>query len=174
MASRFPALDEALDEGLELPVTGLDGTERIYFIPEPSAEAGLRVEKITSFAAQLATGGTPTSAPVLDDGEEIDLYALCLGETYEQLRAEVSWPSFKRVALTAMIWITADEDTARQFWSTGQHPQQAPNRETRRQQQRSSGSSESAAASGTRSRGSTSGTKAGSRRRRSGGAPAPR
>lgn len=162
-AGKFEALDNFLDDYLELPVTGRDGIERVYRIEDPAAEDGLKVERITSLAARLAAGGSAPNTAVLDDEEELDLYRLCLGDAYELLKAEVKWGAFKHVALTAMFWVTADEDTAHEYWKTGQQPGKAPNREARRQAK--SRTSESAAVNSTRSPGSTSGTKAGSRRR---------
>ncbi|GAB2731824.1 DUF7426 family protein [Streptomyces bullii] len=160
----FEALDNFLDEYLELPVKGRDGQTRVYRIEDPSAEDGIRIERITSLAARLAAGGGKApDAPVLDDKEELDLYRMCLGDAYEPLMREVKWGPFKHVALTAMFWVTTDKDTARQFWKTGQQPGKAPNRATRRQASR--GSSASAAANTTQSPASTSGTRAASQRR---------
>jgi len=168
MAGQFEALDDFLSDGLTLPVTGTDGVTREYHIPEPSAEAGIKVERITSLAARLAAGGTAPTKPVLDDDEEIDLYRLCLGDSYDRLRAETSWAMFKHVALTTMLWITADEDTALEYWRTGEAPGKAArNRAQRRQLQR--GSSAKGAANGTPSPASTSGTRAASPHRSRGG-----
>ncbi|MFG2963587.1 hypothetical protein ACGFZS_09885 [Streptomyces sp. NPDC048288] len=166
----FEALDDFLDDYLELPVRGRDGEVRTYRIEDPSAEDGIKIERITSLAARLAAGGTAPESPVLDDEAELDLYRACLGAAYEDLRADLSWGAFKHVALTSMFWVTTDRETALQFWRTGQQPGKAPNRAARRQASR--GSSESAAANGTPSPASTSGTRAGSqRRRRSKGRP---
>ncbi|MFJ6566219.1 hypothetical protein ACIQNU_02275 [Streptomyces sp. NPDC091292] len=168
MAADFQALDDFLGDGLELPVRGRDGVERIYHIEDPSAEDGIKIERITSLAARLAAGGAAPEGKVLDDEGEIDLYRLCLGAAYEPLRAEVSWSMFKHVALTVMFWVTTDSETAQQYWATGQHPGKARNREQRRQAQR--GSSASAAANTTSGPASTSGTRAASKpRRRRGG-----
>jgi len=157
MAARFAALDELLDEALELPVG-----EKVYRIPSPPAEDGLRIERITTLAARIVAGGADPETEALDDQEELDLYRLCLGPVYDELREDgVSWAVFRHVALTAMFWITADRETAEAYWSSGGDPSRvAPNRAARRRQ----GSSGSAAGSTTRSRGSTSGTKAASRR----------
>ncbi|MGY4967505.1 DUF7426 family protein [Streptomyces sp. 900105245] len=164
MAAEFEALDDFLDEGLDLPVRGKDGTVRTYHIADPSAEAGLKIERITSFAARLAAGGSAPQGKVLDDQEEIDLYRLCLGDSYGELMADLSWAMFKHVSLTAMFWVTTDRDTALQHWRTRQHPGKAPrNRAERRLELRDS--SASAAANGTRSPASTSGTRAASRPR---------
>ncbi|MGW3442169.1 DUF7426 family protein [Streptomyces sp. NPDC001076] len=160
----FEALDNFLEDFLELPVRGRDGETRVYRIEDPSAEDGIKIERITSLAARLAAGGKAPESPVLDDDEERDLYRMCLGAAYEPLMREVKWGPFKHVALTAMFWVTTDRDTALQFWGTGQQPGKAPNREARRQASR--GSSESAAASRTQSPASSSGTRAGSQRRR--------
>ncbi|MFD3790775.1 hypothetical protein [Streptomyces cyaneofuscatus] len=162
MSAAFEALGDFLDDFLELPVIGKDGETRTYRIEDPSAEDGLRIERITTLAARLAAGGSAVDAPALDDEQELDLYRMCLGDTYEELRADLSWGRFRHVALTAMMWITADRETAAAYWSTGNAPGKAPNRETRRQASRDS--SASAAASTTRKPGSTSGTRAGSRK----------
>ncbi|MFI9339962.1 hypothetical protein ACIG0D_01600 [Streptomyces sp. NPDC052773] len=163
----FEALDAFLDDYLDLPVKGRDGQIRVYRIEEPSAEDGIRIERITSLAARLAAGGKAPESPVLDDEEELDLYRMCLGDAYDELRKELKWGAFKHVALTAMFWVTTDKETAEQFWKTGQQPGKAPNRASRRQASR--GSSASAAASTTPSPASTSGTRAASQRRSRGG-----
>ncbi|KMS71301.1 hypothetical protein ACH49_24705 [Streptomyces leeuwenhoekii] len=163
----FEALDAFLDDYLDLPVRGRDGQTRVYRIEEPSAEDGIRIERITSLAARLAAGGRAPDTPVLDDEEELDLYRMCLGDAYEQLRKELKWGAFKHVALTVMFWVTTDKETAQQFWQTGQQPGKARNRTERRQASR--GSSASAAANTTPSPASTSGTRAASRRRSRGG-----
>ncbi|MEV8353198.1 hypothetical protein ACFVTT_33975 [Streptomyces niveus] len=170
MAAAFEALDDFLDDWLELPVKGKDGQQRVYRIPSPPAEDGIRVEKITTMAARLMAGGTAPDTGHLDDDEEIDLYRLTLGDAmYERLVAEVPWSRFKLVALTAMYWITADRETAHAYWTAGGDPSLlAPNRAARRQQSR--GSSASDGASTTKRPDSTSGTKAGSRRRGAKGA----
>ncbi|MFI1701950.1 hypothetical protein ACH419_39220 [Streptomyces bobili] len=161
-------MDDFLSEGLTLPVTGRDKITREYHIPDPTAEAGIKIERITTLAARLAAGGTAPDKPVLDDDEEQDLYKLCLGEAYDKLRAETSWSMFKHVALTAMFWITTDEDTALEYWATGEAPGKAGrNRAERRQISRAS--SAEGAANGTPSQASTSGTRAGSPRRSRGG-----
>ncbi|MER6832712.1 hypothetical protein ABT320_01760 [Streptomyces cellulosae] len=168
MAGSFEALDDFLSDGLTLPITGRDGVTREYHIPDPSAEAGIRIERITSFAARLAAGGAVPDQQVLDDEEELDLYRLCLGDAYDSLKADLSWSMFKHVALTCMFWITADEDTALEYWRTGEAPGKAGrNRAERRAMSR--GSSAKGAGSGTPSPASTSGTRAGSQPRKRGG-----
>ncbi|MCG7203952.1 DUF7426 family protein [Streptomyces arenae] len=165
-STNFEALDNFLEDHLDLPMRGRDGETRVYRIEDPSAEDGIKIERITSLAARLAAGGKAPESPVLDDDEELDLYRMCLGAAYEPMKRELGWAQFKHCALTTMFWVTTDRDTALQFWRTGQQPGKAQNRAARRQDSR--GSSESAAANGTRSQASTSGTRAGSQRRRKG------
>lgn len=173
MAGQFQALDDFLSEGLTLPVRDKDGRITEYHIPDPSAEAGIRVERITTLAARLASGGSAPDKPVLDDKEELDLYRLCLGDAYERLLAELKWSMFKHVALTAMFWITADEETALEYWATGEAPGKAGrNRAERRQISRAS--SAKAAANGIPSPASTNGTRAASQRSRGGRGRGPR
>ncbi|URC17937.1 tail assembly chaperone [Streptomyces phage AxeJC] len=118
----FGALDAYLDDYLELPVTGRDGVERTYRIEDPPAEDGIRIERITTLAARLVAGGSRVDTQQLDDEQELDLYRMCLGDAYDQLRADLSWGRFKHVALTAMMWITADRETAESYWQTGNVP----------------------------------------------------
>ena len=165
MAATFEALGDFLDDYLELPVLCKDGQTRLFRVPSPPAEDGLRVETITKAAAKLYLNGTEPDQELLDDREERTLFALVLGDVHDEFLTEVTWTRFRHVALTAMVWILNDRDAAAKFWSSGGDPSRfAPNRAARRQPK--SQPSASAGASTTRSRGSTSGTKAGSRQRR--------
>jgi hypothetical protein len=166
MAARFEALDAFLDDALELPVPDGEGGTRVWRIPSPPAEDGLRVERLLSLAARVSQGLT-IDDDALGDDEEIDLYRLALGDVYDELReAGVSWTWLRHVAMTSVAWITGGQEHAARYWATAGDPsRQAPaNRATRRAQQkpRTSGGTGSAGASATRSRGSTSGTRAGS------------
>lgn len=164
----FEALDDFLDDGITLPVRGKDDVVREYHIADPSAEAGLRIDRITTLAASLAAGKAAPDQPVLDDDEERDLYRLCLGDSYQDLKRDLSWSMFKHVSLTVMFWITADEETALEYWRTGEAPGKAGrNRAERRQMSRAS--SAKGAANGTPSPASTSGTRAASQSRGRGG-----
>ncbi|MCQ6250917.1 DUF7426 family protein [Streptomyces malaysiensis] len=151
MAARFEALDELFDDTLTLP---FGDTE--YVIPSPSAEDGLRVQKITSLAARLQAGGEAVDTTLLDDEEERDLLALCLGPVLDEMLSDgIAWSRVRHAGLTAMFWIVSGPDIAERYWKTGGDPSQwAPNRETRRAQKKSG----SGAASTTKRRGSTSGT----------------
>ncbi|MFJ8761075.1 hypothetical protein [Streptomyces cyaneofuscatus] len=158
MSGDFAALGDFLDDALELPVKGKDGETRTYRITGPSARDGVKIERITTLAARLAAGGEAPTAPVLDDDAELDLYRMCLGSTYERLLDDVSWAAFRHVALTAMMWITADRETAAAYWATGNAPGKAPNRAARRSASRDSSAKD--AANTTKPRASTSGTRA--------------
>ncbi|MEU5608456.1 hypothetical protein AB0H03_06810 [Streptomyces sparsogenes] len=152
MAIKFDALDELLDDALELPINGTT-----YRIPSPSAEDGLKVQRITTLAARLMAGGEAIDTTLLDDDQERDLLQLCLGQVFDELRADgVSWSQLRHAGLTAMFWIVSGVGTAEQYWKAAGDPSQlAPNRAERRAKAKKNGS---AAASATKRRGSTSGT----------------
>lgn len=152
--ARFEALDELFDECLELPVQG-----KTYKIPSPSAEDGLRVQRITTMATKLFDKGEAVDTELLDDDEERDLIELCLGPVQAEMVAnKVDWSWLRHAGLTAMFWITAGADAAEKYWASGGDPSRlAPNREARRAAAKKSGS---AAASKTQKRGSSSGTSA--------------
>ncbi|WP_046495080.1 DUF7426 family protein [Streptomyces odonnellii] len=148
---RFKALDDFQDDALTLPVRFRDGTMRDVIIPGPSAEVGLKIQKVMESGLALAVAGADPSQEVLDDARELDLYRDALGPRHDELLAGLDWPFFKHVAITAVLWIAHDSETAERYWTAGGDPsRQAPNRETRR--------ASSAAAKSTRTRGSTSGT----------------
>lgn len=174
MAATFEALGDFLDDWLELPIRMPDGQTRVWRIPSPPASTGLRVEQLSKAAAKLYLGGTAPDTEILNDAEEKDLFKLLLGPLHDELIEALPWTRFRHVALTTLVWILNDRAAAAQFWSSGGDPSLlAPNRAARRQQQRSQPSA-SAAANTTRSRGSTSGTKAGSPQRRKRGSGANR
>ncbi|MFC5720373.1 hypothetical protein ACFP1Z_09385 [Streptomyces gamaensis] len=143
----FEALDELLDESLHLPIAG-----RVYRVPAPSAEVGLRTQAIVHAAAVAADGGR-ADEQILADAAERDLYADVLGSAHAEMVADgVPWPALKHSAITTMVWISQDKAAAERYWNSGGDPSRmAPNRQARR-------NPPSAAASSTRSRGSTSGT----------------
>ncbi|MCX4827189.1 hypothetical protein OG746_00335 [Streptomyces sp. NBC_01016] len=163
MAAQFEALGDFLDDWLELPVRCKDGQTRIFKVPSPPAEDGLRIDQVTTMAARLALGGAPADEEILNDDEEKDLFRLALGDAYDEIISHVAWTRFRHIAMTAVVWITSSRENAAAYWAAGGDPSLlAPNRQVRRSQ--TNGASASAAANTTRSRGSTSGTKAGSRR----------
>ncbi|MFK0296683.1 hypothetical protein ACIQU6_40285 [Streptomyces sp. NPDC090442] len=145
----FRALGALLDDSLELPV-GKPGQERIYRVPAPSAETGLRVQQLVTAAGRAADGGE-VDADLVADAEERDLYADVLGTAYaDLLAAGVTWPVLKHCAITAMVWIAQDKEAAERFWNAAGDPSRlAPNRAARRR---------SGGANSTRNPASTSGT----------------
>ena len=160
MATRFGDLEELLDDALELPVRGRDGETRVYRIPSPPAEDGLRVQRLTTLAATLVAGGEAIDTQALDDDQERDLIEMCLGPAHAEMLADgVDWAWLRHAGLTAMFWIINDLDTAEAYWQAAGDPTRmaAPNRETRRAAAKKSGS---AAATGTRKPARTSGTSA--------------
>lgn len=155
MTTRFEALEELIDDALELPVRGRDGETRVYRIPSPSALDGLKIQRITNLATRLLAGGEALETDALDDAQELDLIQLCLGPADAEMQSDgVDWAWRRHAGLTAMFWITSGRETAEEYWAAAGDPSRmAPNREARRAQ-----SSGSAAAKSTRKRGSTSGT----------------
>lgn len=153
MAGNFKVLEEFQDDALTLPVRLPDSSVREFRIPSPSAEDGLRVQKLMEQGARMADAGTPMDTEVLDDAAEMDLFQTALGPAYEELmKAGLDWSRVRHVAMTAVMWITAGLDVAEQYWEADGDPsRKAPNRAARR-------AASSAAASTTKRRGSTSGT----------------
>ncbi|MER8233468.1 hypothetical protein [Streptomyces sp. NPDC094049] len=156
----FKQLDEFLDDSLDLPVKCTNGETRVFHIAGPSAENGLRVEKLMETGILLASD--PEARPdaaVLDDLAELDLYRAALGAAYDDLLASVDWPRFRHVALTASLWISQGLEAAQAFWDAGGDPSQAgpANREQRRASSRAAKSTPSPASrSGTSTRRATS------------------
>jgi hypothetical protein len=151
MAGTFKPLDDFLDDSITLPITYRDGTVHDVTIPGPSAEDGLRIERVMETGLRMAASGAEPDEELLDDAQELDMYRAALGPRYDELRAELSWPRFKHVAITTVMWITQSLEVAEKYWATGGDPSLlAPNRQARR--------ASSAAASKTQKRGSTSGT----------------
>lgn len=149
--SNFKSLDDFQDESLTLPVRFLNGETRDVTISAPSAKNGLKVQTVMEAGLRVAAGGNADEL-VLDDDEELDFYKTALGDKYDELKAGCSWPWFRHIAITAVLWITQDKEAAENYWNSGGSPSQgAPNREARRQAGK-------AAAKSTPSRGSTSGT----------------
>ena len=162
MPGRFEALDELLDEFIELPVpTGnRDGKKRkVYRIESPSGRDGLKIEAITQAAVALVSGGEDINTELLDDEEERNAFKLLLGDQYEQMLSDgVKWVWLRHAALTVLMWVNSGMQTAEQYWASAGDPERlARNRAERRSQQRGS----SAAAKSTRQRASMSGTNRG-------------
>lgn len=162
MAGKFEALDELLDEFIELPVPiGDREAKKIkrYRIESPSALDGLQLERITNVAVQLASGGENVNTEMLDDDQERDLYKMLLGPVFDEMLADgVKWVWLRHASLTCLMWVSSGLETAEKFWGAAGDPERmAPNREARRSKQRAG----SAAETSTPRRGSTSGTNRG-------------
>lgn len=170
MGGRFEALEELLDEFIELPVPVGDRDENgkqkrtTYRIESPSGRDGLKIEAITQAAVTLVQGGEDIDTEMLDDDEEKNTFKLLLGDQYEQMLSDgVKWVWLRHTALTVLMWVNSGLQTAEQYWASAGDPEQlARNRAERRSKQRAS----SAAETSTRRRASTSGT---SRNRGTGG-----
>lgn len=139
------AIDEFLNEPLVLPIGN-----RSYTIPPPSADTGVRVQRLMRAASKVANGAD-VDTELLGDADEEALYRDLLGTAYDTMRADnVNFPALKAAAQTVITWIVHDKATAERVWSAGGDPNRLtpPNR----QQRRSDG------ANTTQPQGSTSGT----------------
>lgn len=145
---------------IDLPIGGVS-----YRINGVDAETGLLIQRLMDAGIKAAqtNGALDLDEDLLDDAQELSTYESVLGDAYQQMLDDgVDWEELKRAAMTAMIWIYFDEETAEKFWESGNageavapSPGQPPtgaNRATRR--------ASSAAVRSTRSRASTSGTRA--------------
>lgn len=157
MPGNFEALDELLDEAIELPVPVGTGGRKVYRIESPSGRDGLRIERITQVAVQLLSDdGENVDTEMLDDDEESNLYEMLLGYNFQQMLDDgVKWVWLRHAALTCLMWVSSGLQTAERYWASAGDPERmAPNREARRSKQKAG----SAAETSTRSRGYTSGT----------------
>lgn len=161
----FKAIDGALDgEYLELPVPSEahpDG--QVYRIPDPPADLGVKVSRLVTGAIAAYQSGAALDAELVGDDDERDMVERLLGDAYEEMRADgVRWSWIRHAGMTAMMWVALGDDAARAYWESGGDPGEVRpaggNRASRRASQ--------AMANTTRRPGSTSGSRAPSRKRR--------
>ena len=115
----FKDLEEFFDPTLKLPVRG-----KTYVIQPVDAETGLWVEMIMGVAAKVMEGGDVTdedkASIQLDDEQERDLMKRVLGDTHDELIADgLDWTTIKLVGNTVLIWVSAGEEPAEEFWNAG-------------------------------------------------------
>jgi hypothetical protein len=102
---------------IDLPIDGVT-----YRINDVDAETGLLVQRLMDAGIQAGQAGQPIDLDedLLDDAQELSTYESVLGDAYQQMLDDgVRWGDIKRAAMTAMIWIYFDEETAERFWETG-------------------------------------------------------
>lgn len=147
---------------IDLPIGGIT-----YRINGVDAQTGLLVQRLMDAGVQAAQTGDEfdLDEELLDDAQELNSYEAILGDAYQQMLDDgVDWEELKRAAVTTMVWIYADEETAEKFWESGAvgealapatgRPPSGANRAVRR--------ASSASARKTRSRVSTKPTRASS------------
>lgn len=113
-------------DGLSLTIA-----DHTFIIGSPSAKDGLRLEALINVAQASAAQLDPAErdVEVLSDGQEMDLYRLALGNSFDEALDKLSWADFKHLANTAIAWHTMGDDRARLVWeSRGK----AQNRQQRR------------------------------------------
>lgn len=144
---------------IDLPIDGVT-----YRINDVDAETGLLIQRLMDAGIRAGQTGAAVDLDeeLLDDVRELDSYESILGDAYQQMIDDgVGWAALKRAAVTTMMWIYFDEETAEKFWESGSaekavapetgQPPSGANRHTRR--------ASAAGASTTRSRASGTATK---------------
>lgn len=164
---KFKALDGALDgDALELPIPSEKHPDgRVYRIPDPPADLGMRVSRlVTGAIAAYQTGAAPDTQ-LLDDQAEGDIVERLLGPALVEMRADgVRWSMIRHAGMTAMMWVALGEDAAAAYWESGSGGR--PGEATPAGGNRASRRASEAAARRTLSQASTNGMRGSQRRRR--------
>jgi hypothetical protein len=145
---------------IDLPIDGVT-----YRIDDVDAETGLLIQRLmdAGIRAGQVGGAVDMDEELLSDAQELNSYEDILGDAYQQMVDDgVGWAALKRAAVTTMMWIYFDEETAEKFWESGSaekavapetgQPPTGANRHTRR--------ASAATASTTRKRASGTATRA--------------
>lgn len=130
----FKDLREFVDKAsIDLPI---DGT--VYTVYDVDAETGLWAQSVLEVGAAAYNGQDLDGAELLDDDAERGVYQRLLAGTFDQMCADgVAWNDIKHASITALVWITVDEESATRYWESGGTPGEAqarpaPNRASRR------------------------------------------
>lgn len=116
MGATFPELGEWFDASLTLPFPG----GKKYKIPSPDAGTGLYCEQLMAAGAAAAIAGQKPDAKLLDDDDERTLFERLLGPAYHEMLADgVQWHLIKHAGMTAMFWVTLNEEMALRYWQSG-------------------------------------------------------
>lgn len=122
----FEDLDEFFDPTLPLPIGG-----KTYTIPSPSADVGIRCQRMFSLMRRAAQGHTLTADEAaslrFDDEDERTWHRTLLGPIYDELVADdVPWAKIQRVSSTAFTWITQGKSAAEAVWTANRPEAPAP------------------------------------------------
>lgn len=160
MVDDFGQLFDFLDDdALRMPVKSMKYPEgKVYAIPSPSAEVGLRLQALATISAKVERKMEVTKEDAarlqLDDDQEREFIEQVLGAAYGEMKADgVSWVRIQKVTQYAYVAFTqskaaADKAAAEGLFSGGKV--QALNREARRHP--TEGQSGRPASTGSRSR----------------------
>jgi len=152
--------DTAADRDyLDFPIG--DETYRVW---EVSASVAVTVMKLADIGRDVHEGRDADTSE-LSDGEERDLYARLLGETWDQLiDDDLPWSDVQAVCASVMAWVVRDKDTAEQVWNSGGKPPgeatPTPGNRASRRASKGSATTTKKPASGTRTKVSKSKTPA--------------
>lgn len=129
--TKFNAVDEFLDDRMELPYRG-----KFYAIPPADAELGLECARTWAIAgkvSQALADAAQLDGPEqqqkladieaqfgkvdLDDEEEHELYRRLLGPVWQELQDDgVPWPVIKHMGVTAYVWACSGMADAMLEW----------------------------------------------------------
>lgn len=137
-------LDFMEDDGFDtppIPSAKFPAPEgKIYHVPSPDAETGLRLSALADLSMKISKGIEVAESDLkrlrLDDREELEFTTQVLGAPLvdEMLADGVKWEHLKRLTMFAFTYFSVSPDAANKAAQAGMfNPKaQAPNRETRR------------------------------------------
>lgn len=90
---------------------------KVYTIPAPDAETGMRLTALADVAAKQERGLKITEADaaklVMNDDEEREFAVQVMGDTYHEMVADgVSWPRIQKIVQYAYIYFAMGQDVA--------------------------------------------------------------
>jgi hypothetical protein len=109
-------LDELIDPVLRLPIHG-----KTYEVRSPSAELGIKLERLfqSAIAQSAGVSASDISDIKLSDDEERNLYKQLLGPVWDEMVVDdLPWVYVKHVGVTALLWVAGGLDAAEAYWST--------------------------------------------------------
>lgn len=124
----MPTIDLTdLSDALDLPKLRIPLRGKVYIVLPCSGKAWLQLQDINNRASEaLAESGDP-KAEFKTGVTEDEMFKLALGDTYDELMAEVSVAEIRHAAMTAYYWQLGDEAVAVAVWeSAGKAPEPVP------------------------------------------------
>lgn len=129
----YKELEDFLDSDLTLPIRG-----KKYTCPDPGWENVLWLEQRMKTVMKAAQGAdlSDDDREVLNDSDTDELFAVALGDAYDQMLDDGLPAAYIRHAgLTAVMHWSVGEEQAKAFWESGGDPERSAasgNRQARR------------------------------------------